>query len=151
MNLFVFLHDTIVPICICVVLPITLVWMLIRMKRHSDNMRKEIILVALEKNTDIDVEEMMKKLNGPKKLLKEKLIMKLLIGSMFVIFSILIYIAMAVFMYLDNDFPKQMFIVFSFIAVPALAVGLAYLVNYFVGRKLLAKEMEAEEQNLRQS
>lgn len=114
-------------------------------------MRKEIILAALEKNTDMDVEDMMKKLNGSKKLLKEKLIMKLLIGSMFVIFSILIYIAMAVFMYLDNDFPKQMFIVLSFIAVPALAVGLAYLVNYFVGRKLLAKEMEAEEQNLRQA
>ena len=29
-----------------------------------------------------------------------------------------------------------------------LAIGIAFLVNYFVGKKLLAKEIEAEEQKL---
>ena len=29
-----------------------------------------------------------------------------------------------------------------------LAVGIAFLINYFVGKRLLAKEIEAEEQNM---
>ena len=35
---------------------------------------KEIILAALEKNADIDIEELVKKMNKPEKLLKEKLL-----------------------------------------------------------------------------
>lgn len=37
-----------------------------------------------------------------------------------------------------------MFIGLSFVAVPSLAVGIAFLINFFVGRNMLAKEMEAE-------
>ena len=29
-----------------------------------------------------------------------------------------------------------------------LAIGIAFLISYFVGRKLLAREMEAEERNV---
>ena len=31
-----------------------------------------------------------------------------------------------------------------------IAVGIAFLVSYFVGRRMLAKEMEAEQQNMKQ-
>ena len=30
-------------------------------------------------------------------------------------------------------------------AAPALAVGISFLLNYFIGKKMLAKEIEAEE------
>ena len=39
---------------------------------------------------------------------------------------------------------KNMFVVFSQLAVPSLAVGIAFLINFFVGKNMLAKEMEAE-------
>lgn len=97
----------------------------------------------MEKNSDIDIEEMMKKLNRPKKLLKEKLIMRLLCGSMFVGFGILTYVALAVYMRIFGQ-DTNMFIGLSFVAVPSLAVGIAFLINFFVGRNMLAKEMEAE-------
>ena len=65
--------EDLVPIAICVVLPIAIVWMTTRTRIKRDNLRKEIILAAMEKNSDIDIEEMTKKLNRPRKLLKEKL------------------------------------------------------------------------------
>ena len=135
--------EDLVPIAICVVLPIAIVWMTTRARIKRDNLRKEIILAAMEKNSDIDIEEMMKKLNRPKKLLKEKLIMRLLCGSMFVGFGILTYIALAVYMCIFGQ-DTNMFIGLSFVAVPSLAVGIAFLINFFVGKNMLAKEMEAE-------
>lgn len=135
--------EDLVPIDICVVLPIAIVWMTTRARIKRDNLRKEIILAAMEKNSDIDIEEMMKKLNRPKKLLKEKLIMRLLCGSMFVGFGILTYVALAVYMRIFGQ-DTNMFIGLSFVAVPSLAVGIAFLINFFVGRNMLAKEMEAE-------
>lgn len=135
--------EDLVPIAICVVLPIAIVWMTTRARIKRDNLRKEIILAAMEKNSDIDIEEMMKKLNRPKKLLKEKLIMRLLCGSMFVGFGILTYVALAVYMCIFGQ-DTNMFIGLSFVAVPSLAVGIAFLINFFVGRNMLVKEMEAE-------
>ena len=132
-----------VPIAICVVLPIAIVWMTTRTRIKRDNLRKEIILAEKKKNSDIDIEEMTKKLNRPKKLLKEKLIMRLLCGSMFVGFGILTYVALAVYMCIFGQ-DTNMFIGLSFVAVPSLAVGIAFLINFFVGKNMLAKEMEAE-------
>ena len=37
-----------------------------------------------------------------------------------------------------------MFIVLSMVAVPSLGIGIAFLINYFVGKKALKQEMEAE-------
>ena len=135
--------EDLVPIAICVVLPIAIVWMTTRARIKRDNLRKEIILPAMEKNSDIDIEEMTKKLNRPRKLLKEKLIMRLLYGSIFVGFGILTYVALAVYMCIFRP-DKNMFVVFSQLAVPSLAVGIAFLINFFVGRNMLTKEMEAE-------
>lgn len=126
-----------------VILPTVIVWMITRARIKRDNLRKEIILAAMEKNSDIDIEEMMKKLNGPKKLLKEKLLTRLLFGSIFVGLGILIYVAMAVYMRIFGQ-DTNMFIGLSFVAVPSLAVGIAFLINFFVGKNMLAKEMEAE-------
>lgn len=136
--------EDLVPIAICVVLPIAIVWMTTRTRIKRDNLRKEIILAAMEKNSDIDIEEMMKKLNGPKKLLKEKLLTRLLFGSIFVGLGILIYVAMAVYMRISKRFDTDMFIGLSIVAVPSLAVGTAFLTNYFAGKNMLTKEMEAE-------
>lgn len=144
------LVNALIPIGICVVLPIIVVGLITRERINRDNMRKDIILAAMEKNADIDIEEMMKKLNGPKKLLKEKLMMKLLIGSILVSFSILVYVAMAVYIWI-YEFNEQMFITLSFAAVPSLTIGIAFLINYFIGKKMLAKEIEAEEHRIRQA
>ena len=71
----------ILPIILCgCVLPIIFIWMETRRKMNETNARTQVVMAALEKNPDMDVEELMKKISPKKKLLKEKLLSKLLWG-----------------------------------------------------------------------
>ena len=66
-----------VPIACGCVLPIMIVWLAIRKKMNETNQRTQIVLAAIEKNPDMDIEELIKKISPKKKLLKEKLLTKL--------------------------------------------------------------------------
>lgn len=133
-----------------VILPITIVFLSLRSKMASEKNRKEIILAALEKNADIDIEELVRKMNKPEKLLKEKLLKKLLWG-MLTFFLGIGLIGFGIFLNVSRmggtDDPMTS-ICFGLIFV---AIGIAFLANYHIGRKMLAKEMEAEERNLQQA
>ncbi|MGN0228183.1 MAG: hypothetical protein ACI4BH_00080 [Muribaculaceae bacterium] len=54
----------------------------------SERNRKEIILAALEKNANINIEELVRKMNVPEKLLKEKLLSKFTSGLIVSFFGI---------------------------------------------------------------
>lgn len=78
------MHDfvNLLPALACgCVLPIVIVWLAIRKEMNETNTRTQIVLAAIEKNPDMDVEELMKKISPKKKLLKEKLLSKLQTGS----------------------------------------------------------------------
>lgn len=137
----------IVLLGIFVVLPIIIVALVARAKTNATNKRAEIALAAIEKNTDVDLGEFFKKMNPPRRSIKERLLYRLLCGCIFTLFGVGIYIAVLVYNIIVRDFDKDMFIGLSFVAVPSLGVGLAFLVNYFVGRKVLKQEMEAEAKN----
>jgi len=139
--------EMIVLLGIFVVLPIIIVALVARAKTNATNKRAEIALAAIEKNTDVDLGEFFKKMNPPRRSIKERLLDRLLWGCIFTLFGVGIYIAVLVYNIIVGDFDKDMFIGLSFVAVPSLGVGLAFLVNYFVGRKVLKQEMEAEAKN----
>ena len=63
-----------VPIACGCVLPIMIVWFTIRENMNKTNQRTKIVLAAIEKNPDMDIEELMKKISPKKKLLNEKLL-----------------------------------------------------------------------------
>ncbi|MBR4402113.1 MAG: hypothetical protein IKT29_01115 [Flavobacteriales bacterium] len=129
-----------VPIGICVVLPIMIVWLVMRAKINETNKRTEILRIAIEKNTDIDIAEFIKKMNPPQKTLKEKLLNRLLCGVLFTVLGI-----GALFFGLISycDVGPSAYIP-SILFFP---LGIAYLINYFVGKKMLKKEIEAELQS----
>ncbi len=129
---------------IFVVLPIIIVALMARVKTNITNKRAQIALAAIEKNSDVDLEAFFKKLNLPSRSIKERLLDKLLYGSIFTLFGVGIYIAIFVFNMNVGSFDKNMFIGLSFAAVPSLGVGLAFLINYFVGRRVLKLEIDAE-------
>ena len=52
--------------CGCV-LPIMVVWFVIRESMNKTNQRTQIVLAAIEKNPDMDIEELMKKISPKKK------------------------------------------------------------------------------------
>lgn len=139
------LTELLVPIGICVALPISIVYLILKRKIISENNKKEIILAALEKNADVNIEELVKKTSAPDKLLKEKLLKKLQWGLMTIVLSIGLFIY-AIFVCDAGEL--KLYVICS---VALLAIGVSLLFTYLMGKKMLAKEMEAEEQNLRQS
>lgn len=132
---------------IFVVLPIIIVALVARAKTNATNKRAEIALAAIEKNTDVDLGEFFKKMNPPRRSIKERLLDRLLWGSIFTLFGAGIYIAVLVYNIFAGYFERDLFIGMSFAAVPSLGVGLAFLINYYVGRKVLKQEIEAEAKN----
>ena len=141
--------NIIIVLGVTVIMPITIVLLSLRQKMESEKNKKEIILAALEKNANIDIENLVRKLNTPEKLLKEKLLQKLQIGLVSVFLGVGLLAVIGCFAYTGGHY-REDFNVFGFLGAVLLAVGIAFMISYFVGRKMLAKEMEAEEQNLRQ-
>jgi len=141
------ISEILVPIAICCVLPIMLAWFVIRKKMNDTNQRTQIVLTAIEKNPDMDIEELMKKISRKPKLLKEKLLTKLLCGCLAILLGIGL-IGLGTWLgYVGGGGSDDPFVSVSF-GLIALGVGIAFLINYFVGKKMLAKEMEAEEKRV---
>lgn len=131
--------------CGCV-LPIVFIWLETRRKINESRDRMQIITTAIEKNPDMDVEELMKKISPKKKLLKEKLLTKLLWGCITSVIGLGL-IGLGIYLFGNGDDKDDALTSISF-GVILLAVGGAFIINYGVGKKMLAKEIEAEENNL---
>lgn len=137
------LVQILVPIGVAVVLPIAIVAIVFRSALASERNRKEIVLAVLEKNPDIDVEQLMKNLKKSEKLIKEKLLARLERGCL----CCLMGIAFMVLYFFLGVQGEDLIVV---VGAALIAIGIAFLVSYFVGRRMLAKEMEAEQQNMKQ-
>ena len=136
-----------IPIACGCILPIFAIWMGVRKEMNETNTRTQIALAAIEKNPDLDLEELMDKISPKKKLLKEKLLGKLLAGSITTLLGLgfLGYYAYLCYVGGNSIVENNMI---SLAGVVLLGVGIALLVNYLVGKKMLAKEMEAEQAKL---
>ena len=149
----VILLESIVKIIfiICVfAVPVLVIWFDARKKMNETNNRTQLLLTALEKNPDMDMSELVSKMTpAPKeKLLKEKLLLKLLWGCILTGVGIALF-TVALYFHLMNE--KSGTVWFALIGGFPFAAGVAFLVNYFLGKKMLAKEMEAEERNMTQA
>ena len=136
----------IVLLAIFVVLPIIIVALVAHAKTNATNKRAQIAMAAIEKNSDLDLEEFFRKMNTPRRSIKDRLLDRLLTGCIFTFFGACIYAVLLVYNLIDG-WNKNMFAELSFVAVPSLGVGLAFLVNYCVGHKVLNQEIEAEVRN----
>lgn len=136
------LVEILIPIGVAVVLPVAIVAIVFKSALASDRNRKEIILAALEKNPNLDVEDLVKRMKKSNKLIKEKLLARLERGCLCCLMGVA-FVLLYFFLSVQNEF--------LIITGPALiAIGIAFLVSYFVGRRMLAQEMEAEQQNMKQ-
>ena len=136
-----------VPIACGCVLPIMVVWLAIRKSMNETNQRTQIVLAAIEKNPDMDIEELMKKISPKKKLLKEKLLAKLQWGSIITFLGVAL-IGFCIVLGFIGGMLTAALQQFSLFGVVLSGIGIAILVNYNIGKRMLAKEMEAEEQLL---
>ena len=138
------LAPVLVSIAIGCVLPIVVVWLVVRQRMNETNSRTQIVMAAIEKNPDMDIEELLKKFARSGKLLKEKLLTKLLWGTLSSLLGIGLIGTGAWLGWVGGGGSNDPFAAACF-GLIALGVGIAFLINYFIGKKMLAKEIEAEE------
>ena len=138
------LMSLLIPIACGCILPIFAIWMGIRKEINDSKNRTQIMMAAIEKNPDVDVEELMSKISPKKKLIKEKLLNKLLAGCITTFLGIGLLGYSAYVGYLGGSSSSDIKGM-GLAGVILLGVGIALFINYFMGKKLLAKEMEAEE------
>lgn len=140
-------HDLVqilVPIACGCVLPIVGILMGVRQKMNETNKQTEIVLAAIEKHPDMDIEELIKKISPKEKLLKEKLLTKLLWGSLTTFLGIAL-LGVAFWIDCIGRMETEKLHMMYIGGGVLLAIGVAFLFNYFIGKKMLAKEIEAEE------
>jgi len=146
------LDEILIPIAICVVLPVLIVFIISRVRQNEINRKAEVMLKAIENGQTIDPEifKPSVKPKGPKTIkqdLLEKLTGACITGLMGIGF-----LTLGIFRTLDWEFGRNMFL--NKFWLPAggvlLAVGIGLLISYLVGKNMLAKEIEAEEKGLLQ-
>jgi len=138
--------DILIPIGICVVLPIVVVWLNTRKAQNETNKKTEIMLKAIEAGATIDT-DLFKTQPAPTKTIKEKLLARLTAACVVSAIGLSVCITTLILSYLGGvpTWAIQDFIVIDGII---LAVGIALFVVYFVGKRMMAKEIEAEEKSL---
>ena len=139
------LGTVIIPLGICVVLPVACVCLFVYMKNHEINKRTEILLAAIEKNVDINVDVLFRKLADSQQTLKERILKKLTQGLLFSAVGLGL-LCVSVWRLFDG-FVTDLWYVILFIAAISLFIGISYIIVYFISKKELAKELEQEENN----
>lgn len=141
--------NTLVPLGTCVVLPIVIVWLIMKNKKNDTNRRTEIILAALEKNSEINnMEELLKQMTPPQPTFREKMLRKLhgemMWGSILTILGVALLIGMGA-MAISGDYATGDISALGVIGAACFASGLGMLIAYFSGKKMLNKEVKESE------
>ena len=140
-----------VPVFVCVVLPIVIVWLVARTRQHETDRKAEIMLKAIEAGVPVDMSQFEPAKKKSAKSIKQELLDKLngaiitgLMGIGFLVLGILRAI--------DPQFGLNTFLNKWWLPAGGvlLAVGIGLFISYYVGKKMLAKEIEAEENALNQ-
>lgn len=144
------MEDIILPIFMCVVMPVMIVWLVMWTKRHETDKMAEIMLKAMETGTPIDP-DFFKQQVRPRKSVKSRLVglltaacILMSIGIGFIIVGIVIILGCH---WTLRSAPSG-FTIIPFAGGILLVVGVALLVVYFIRKKILAKEIGAEERAL---
>lgn len=124
------LTQMLVPLGVCVALPVLVVWIYYRSVTNRDNKNAEIIIKAIESNSTIDADKLVAALGKQKKTPEEVLLVRLLRGCIFTLLGIAAAV-IAALVYRAEDFFAFSILTSGF----CLAVGLAYLIVFFVTRK----------------
>lgn len=127
--------EIIVPIGVCVVLPVMVVWLVFRSRNHIVDRKAEVLLKAIENGQDIDP-EIFSTDNKSGRSLKMNLLGKLQAGIILVIMGAVLVAGAMVIPGKDS-----LFIIASIL----LAIGIGFCVAFFVGKKWMEAEIKAEE------
>lgn len=138
------LFETLIPISICAVLPVLIVWLYMRNKTNETNRRAEIMKLAIENNTQqTDLSGLLSSLNKKEKGVKERLLNRLQLGAMSTALGLALLGAAIWQDYQGGAGPESLQDMYLAGAI-FLLVGIAVIITFFISKKMLKQEMEAE-------
>lgn len=131
-----FFQDFLLPVMIVVGLPVMVVWLVTRVRINRENKQSEIILESLKNNPSADPEKLAQMLAAPKTYSEEPKTRTLLRGCIWSLAGVAI-LAVDIYMLYSDKFPflAEGGSMMLFAGGIALAVGLGYLITYFVTTK----------------
>ena len=140
-----------VPVFICVILPVVVVWLVTRAKQNETNRKADIMLKAIEAGVPVAMEQFKSAKKKAPVSIKQELLDKLN-GACITSLMGIGFLTLGILRVVITDFGRNTLL--NKFWLPAgcvlLAVGIGLFISYFVGKKLLAKEIEAEEKKLEQ-
>ena len=131
---------------VCVIMPIVVVWIGNRTSQNETNKKTELLLKSIEAGATIDPEYF--KPHKKEKTLKEKMLGRLTGACIATAIGASICIAVLILSYAGGNFRTTEYTVIGSIV---FAVGIALFISYFAGKRMLAKELKAEEESLNKS
>ena len=134
-----------VPLGICVALPVLIVWLTTRSKIIADKLRAQIILEAIKNNPTIDPNELAKMFKPATKSEKEILNKRLQRGTVCSFLGLGGIIGSLLISYFGY-FTSEDLMVAIFLSVIVLAVGVGALVTFFYQRKQVANNDPQDEE-----
>lgn len=134
----------IVPIFICVILPVSIVLIFYLWKINKDNKRSKILIKAIESNPGLDIDKFAESLQSPKRSETELLNLRLLRGLIFTFCGIILVIVGVVVYYSDKVMTDEA-VMPMILGGISFAVGLSYLIVYRVSRKQIIDSSEDKE------
>ena len=141
------MEEILIPISVCVVLPVMVVWLVNRTRQNEINRKADIMLKAIESGATIDANFF--KAQQENKSIKERLL-KRLTGACIFTLTGLVFAVIGLFNWtnLTENISNDSAVIPMIFGGIFLAIGISLFVVFFVGRKMLAKEIEAEEKAL---
>ena len=115
----------VIPLAICVVLPVAIVWIVFYFINQRNKMQSRIVLESLKANPNIDTDKLISALQTPTRGPWEKLSRKLLRGSIFTLTGIAFIFLGAFSQEGDEGFGCWV------VAGVCLAVGIGFLITYW--------------------
>ena len=133
------MYEILVPIFCGAILPMVIVFIVSMRNKNSDNKRAEIMIKAIESGEEIDMDKLAEALGKPKRTPLEVLNGRLLRGCMFSLVGAALVILY--FIWPEADSASRISVLF--LGAISAAVGIAYLIVYFVTRGQISDEKKS--------
>lgn len=135
--------NAMVPIVICGILPVAIVWIVTNKLKNRDDKRAEVLMKAIESDKSIDTNKLAEALGNVSEPKSDILSKRLLRGLIFTFIGIALIIGALVIFSNGGNTPE--FGVMS--GAVLLAIGISYLIVYRVGYRQKQKESARPAEN----
>ena len=122
------------PVCVCVVLPVLIVLIVFLASMNSENKRAQVLIKAIEANNNIDADKLAEAMKKPQKTQREILNLRLLRGCLFAFVGFALCVVGIISYCSDSGFQTASVTIPLIFGGASLAIGLSYLMVYFVTR-----------------